>query len=98
MRFQFDAVKIDRSFLRGDRREERLMIYHSIIAMAHDLGLTVIAEGVENTADAEKIRQFKCDFIQSRMHSPAVSAEEARRRLQDRNGQKKVISKIRRTA
>ncbi len=96
MRFPFDALKIDRAFLSDERREERLMIYESIVAMAHRLDLVVIAEGVEKAADADKIRQFKCDYIQSRVHSPPVTAEEARRRLQERGSERKP-ARIRRS-
>ncbi|WP_342791231.1 EAL domain-containing protein [Aureimonas fodinaquatilis] len=97
MRFPFDTLKIDRNFLRGERHDERLMIYSSIVTMAHDLGLTIIAEGVETDSDAEKLKQFKCDYIQSRLYAPPVTAEEARRRLQEKRTRGKDAG-IRRTA
>jgi EAL domain-containing protein (putative c-di-GMP-specific phosphodiesterase class I) len=88
MRFPFDTLKIDQSFLRGDAQPQRPIIVQSIVTMAHQLGLAVVAEGVDNELDAGRLRQLNCEYAQSYMFSPPLTAEEARRRLQDRNSKK----------
>lgn len=64
-RFPIDQVKIDRTFVRdvpGDRDDEA--ITSAIIAMAHNLGLSVVAEGVENAQQLEFLRNAGCDIMQ----------------------------------
>ncbi|RMG57333.1 MAG: EAL domain-containing protein [Gammaproteobacteria bacterium] len=60
-----DCIKIDASFVRlmDQSREDMLMVRH-IVNMAHDLGLQVIAEGVENAAILELLREMGCDQAQ----------------------------------
>ncbi|KQT54983.1 diguanylate cyclase [Aureimonas sp. Leaf454] len=84
MRFPFDTLKIDQSFLRDDGRPQRPIILQSIVTMAHDLGLSVVAEGVETEEDAVRLRQLNCEYAQSYMFSPPLPPEIARRRLQDK--------------
>ena len=52
--------------------------------MAHDLGLSVVAEGVETEEDAVRLRQLHCEYAQSYMYSQPLTPEMARRRLQDK--------------
>ncbi|WP_407716619.1 EAL domain-containing protein [Mangrovibrevibacter kandeliae] len=86
MRFPFDTLKIDQSFLKNDRRPQRPIIVSSIVTMAHELGLKVVAEGVETEADAEQLRKLGCEYAQSFFYAAPLSADEARRRLQDGMG------------
>lgn len=60
-----DAVKIDRSFV-GDmvRRPQDRAIVGSIIELAHGLGLSAIAEGVEDEATERLLRELGCDLAQ----------------------------------
>ncbi|SDO08684.1 PAS domain S-box-containing protein/diguanylate cyclase (GGDEF) domain-containing protein [Aureimonas jatrophae] len=84
MRFPFDTLKIDQTFLRGEAQPQRPIIVQSIVNMAHELGLAVVAEGVETDADAAKLKLLNCEYAQSYLYAPPLSAEEARRRLQER--------------
>ncbi|WP_062203093.1 EAL domain-containing protein [Aureimonas sp. AU12] len=88
MRFPFDTLKIDQSFLRGDAQPQRPIIVQSIVTMAHELGLVVVAEGVDNETDAARLRQLNCEYAQSYMFAPPLTAEEARRRLQERQAKR----------
>lgn len=74
-RFPFDKVKIDQSFVRdvGTSRTD-VVIVKVIVAMAHGLGLTVIAEGVETESQCEIMRNNVCDEIQGYFFSRPVSA------------------------
>lgn len=76
-RFPIDALKIDRSFVRDiDSEADDAAIAHAVIAMAHSLGLRVIAEGVENEAQLNLLRDYGCDDFQGFLFSRPVPAEE----------------------
>jgi len=60
-----DEVKIDISFIRELlKRPEQAHIIASMIDLAHALGMTVVAEGVENMATRKRLQDMGCDFIQ----------------------------------
>lgn len=64
-RLPLDAVKIDRSFVAGLPGERRARgIVTAVIAMAHELGLEVVAEGVETDAQLAFLREQRCDLAQ----------------------------------
>lgn len=69
-------VKIDRSFV-TDMAEDaaNAMIVHSIVELAHNLGLKVVAEGVENAAGWELLHRLACDMAQGYYLSRPLSAE-----------------------
>lgn len=63
--YPIHALKIDRSFVMGLPEDEgALAIVRAIIAMAHNLGLKVIAEGVETPDQAGLLRELDCDYAQ----------------------------------
>ncbi|GAB4475135.1 MAG: hypothetical protein OHK0044_20220 [Burkholderiaceae bacterium] len=64
-RLPVDELKIDRTFVMGmaDDRDDR-MIVHSTIELAHNLGLKVVAEGVETDACLDELRVLGCDLVQ----------------------------------
>lgn len=65
-----DTVKIDRTFVSMVRTgEERLPILSSMINMAHSLGLTVTAEGVETATQADYLTALECDSLQGYLFS-----------------------------
>ncbi len=60
-----DVVKIDRSFIVDiESNEKQRSLTKSIIEIAHNIGKTVIAEGVENEAQVELLRSVGCDMVQ----------------------------------
>ena len=64
-RFKFDKVKIDRSFVNGmSEIPANLAIVRAIIGIGHDLGIKIIAEGVENEMQAEKLIAEGCTLLQ----------------------------------
>jgi CheY-like chemotaxis protein len=74
-RLPVDAVKIDRSLvpaLTGDA--DALALTRAIVAMAHCLGLKVVAEGVETEAQLEVLAANRCDAFQGWHFSPALPA------------------------
>ncbi|WP_422848553.1 putative bifunctional diguanylate cyclase/phosphodiesterase [Acidovorax sp. M14] len=64
-RLPVDELKIDKSFVMGmETGEDDAMIVRSTIDLAHNLGLTVVAEGVETAAIQDRLRALACDEAQ----------------------------------
>lgn len=77
-RFPFDVVKIDRYFVRTlAASESSARIVQSIINLAHDLGLKVTAEGMEDAETAQRLAEMGCDYAQGYWFAPALIGEEA---------------------
>jgi diguanylate cyclase (GGDEF)-like protein/PAS domain S-box-containing protein len=77
-RFPFDTIKIDQSFVRTTSKGTRPVILRSIIALAHDLGMDVVAEGAETDSDAVELFQLGCEYAQGFVFGEPMSAERAR--------------------
>ena len=75
--FPFDKIKIDQSFVRElGKREDSLAIIRAVISLGKNLGMTIIAEGVETDDQLGLLRQERCDEVQGFLFSPAVRLEE----------------------
>jgi diguanylate cyclase (GGDEF)-like protein/PAS domain S-box-containing protein len=72
--FPIDVLKIDRSFISDIHDGDEAAIVVSIIALAHNLKLRVIAEGVETETQLDYLRRNGCDEIQGFYFSPALPA------------------------
>jgi diguanylate cyclase (GGDEF)-like protein/PAS domain S-box-containing protein len=83
-RFPFDTIKIDQSFVRTTARGTRPVILRSIIAMAHDLGMEVVAEGAETDSDAVELYQLGCEYAQGFAFGEPMNAEAAGELLTDK--------------
>jgi EAL domain-containing protein (putative c-di-GMP-specific phosphodiesterase class I) len=72
-RYPFDVLKVDRAFVSGlGEQEDATAIVHTIIALAHTLGLKVIAEGIETVRQLEILRNLGCEFGQGYLFSKAL--------------------------
>jgi diguanylate cyclase (GGDEF)-like protein/PAS domain S-box-containing protein len=76
-RFPFDTIKIDQSFVRTNGKGTRPVILRSIIAMAHDLSMDVVAEGVEQDSDAAELYQLGCEYAQGYAFGEPMPPEQA---------------------
>jgi diguanylate cyclase (GGDEF)-like protein/PAS domain S-box-containing protein len=75
-RFPFDTIKIDRSFVRA-KGGARPAVLRSIIGLAHDVGMAVVAEGVDTDADMNDLYQLGCQYAQGAAFGRPMSGEEA---------------------
>jgi diguanylate cyclase (GGDEF)-like protein/PAS domain S-box-containing protein len=77
-RFPIDVVKIDRSFVaRMGQKKEGHEIVRAIIQLAHNLGMRVVAEGVETQDQLAELRMLRCGYGQGWLFSKPIPAEEA---------------------
>ena len=75
-KLRVNEVKIDKSFIQDmDLNEEDATIVRSVIDLAHNLGHTVVAEGVENPAVLKMLVDLNCDFAQGYLFSRPLQAE-----------------------
>ena len=81
-RFPFDTIKIDQSFVRTTSKGTRPVILRSIITLAHDLGMDVVAEGAETDSDAVELFQLGCEYAQGFVFGEPMTAERARALLE----------------
>ncbi len=81
-RFPFDTIKIDKSFL-DDSSPKRDVLLKSMVNMAHELGLSVVAEGISDENDALQLRQMGCEYVQSFMFGAPMAADAALRLLKE---------------
>jgi EAL domain-containing protein (putative c-di-GMP-specific phosphodiesterase class I) len=72
-----EELKIDKSFVMDIMNSENdATIVKAIINLAHNLGLSVTAEGVENDAIMDKLRDYNCDIAQGYYLSKPLSVNE----------------------
>ena len=70
-----DELKLDRQFIAPVLVDWRAAaIVRAVIDLAHALGLTTVAEGVENAATAARLRDYGCDVAQGYYYSPPLAA------------------------
>jgi diguanylate cyclase (GGDEF)-like protein/PAS domain S-box-containing protein len=86
-RFPVDTLKIDRSFVMGMKADGGgREIVRTIVALAQNLDLHVIAEGVETTLQRDALRELQCEYAQGYMFSKPVDAKKAEELLRSGNG------------
>jgi EAL domain-containing protein (putative c-di-GMP-specific phosphodiesterase class I)/CRP-like cAMP-binding protein len=73
-RFPFDTLKIDRVFVSAMLRSQKSnQIVKSLISLSHDLGMNVVAEGIETAGEAKMISQYKAEYGQGYHFSKPVN-------------------------
>ncbi|WP_434930391.1 sensor domain-containing protein [Shewanella sp. HL-SH5] len=74
--YDFDVLKIDRSFINGiPLNKADCELVNAIISMAHSLGLTVVAEGVETLEQLTLLDKLGCDLVQGYYFSKPIPAK-----------------------
>jgi EAL domain-containing protein (putative c-di-GMP-specific phosphodiesterase class I) len=81
-RLPVDELKIDRSFVREMATDnDDLAIVRSTISLGHDLGLSIVAEGIEDARTWELLRQLGCDVAQGYYLGRPMAADAVSARL-----------------
>lgn len=74
---EYDVLKIDQKIIRSTGNPKRnAAVLKAIIGMAHDLNMTVVAEGVETSEQVEMLKKLNCDVIQGFYYARPMSIEE----------------------
>ena len=77
-----DEVKLDRQFIAPILVDSRAAaVVRAVVELAHELGMTTVAEGVENAATAAILREYGCDVAQGFHYSPPLAATDLRKLL-----------------
>jgi diguanylate cyclase (GGDEF)-like protein len=94
-RLPIDELKIDRSFVSPMLEDESdLIIVRSTINLGHDLGLRVIAEGVEDAATLRRLARLGCDLAQGYYMSKPIPADAFTEWMQDRATTEPVLRAV----
>jgi EAL domain-containing protein (putative c-di-GMP-specific phosphodiesterase class I) len=94
-RFPFDTIKIGQSFVRTNAKGMRPVVLRSIVGLAHDLGMEVVAEGAEKESDAVELYQLGCEFAQGHAFGRPMPAEQAQELVLGRTAISNKISVVR---
>ncbi len=88
-KFPFDTLKIDRSFVSGlPTNHESTEIVRAIVGLARSLHLELVAEGIENPAQLDCVKEMGCRYGQGYWFSPPVELERMRAILEEWRGRK----------
>ena len=86
-RFPLNALKVDRCFVKDITQDkDDAAICSAIIAMAHNLNLSVVAEGVEDEEQLAFLKKHDCDYVQGFYYSRPITAEDFFRLLSPDDG------------
>jgi EAL domain-containing protein (putative c-di-GMP-specific phosphodiesterase class I) len=86
-RFEIDKLKVDQSFVQGMLDDAAdAAIVHAVIALGHTLGLTVVAEGVENLPTAQTLTALGCDELQGYCFSRPMAAADFEQWVRNQSG------------
>ncbi|WP_019518652.1 sensor domain-containing protein [Faucicola boevrei] len=84
--FPINLLKFDKLFIQNiNTKPQKIQIVKAIIQMAHNMNIKVIAEGVENQAEYQCLKQLGCDATQGFFHGKPMSADEATTWLQQQS-------------
>lgn len=94
-RFPINTLKIDKAFIDdiATTAEDRHMT-QAIITIAHNLGLKVVAEGVEHESQLSILRRYKCEMLQGYLYSKPLNSVRFERLLKENYQLKKIIQSV----
>jgi EAL domain-containing protein (putative c-di-GMP-specific phosphodiesterase class I) len=85
-RFPIDVIKVDRSFIQGVEKDAKsATITANVTSLAHALGLSAVAEGVETTGQLDSARELGCDIAQGYLFARPSPPEAITRLLRSRH-------------
>lgn len=93
-RLPFDSIKIDRSFISSIGKDgERPAILEAIITLGKNLGMKLVAEGIETEYQFKTLRSIGCDYGQGYLIAKPMPKEEIEKQILNKNQQKLFLSK-----
>jgi len=88
-----DTIKVDRSFMtKLDDTDPNVAIVQAVLSLAHGLGITVVAEGIETARQAARLRELGCDLGQGYLWSRPLAGADAGAFLAANPGQRRLPS------
>ena len=90
--YPMDGLKLDKELVDNMRTEKGKIILHSMVEAGHRMGLTILAEGVEDESQISMLRRLHCDAFQGYRFSVPLPGAEARKRILD--GQRSLKDQI----
>ena len=81
MKLQVDVLKLDKSFVEELTNQKNASLVHSIISLAHNLNLRVVAEGIETEDQLQILAQYGCDLGQGYLFSKPLMSEQIEKML-----------------
>ena len=82
-RFPFDTIKLDKAMVRDDS-DKKAVLLRSVISMARELNMRVVAEGIESEEDALELAKIGCTYGQSFIFGPPMGSDSVLRLLKER--------------
>ncbi|WFU09754.1 sensor domain-containing phosphodiesterase [Rhizobium sp. CB3090] len=82
-RFPFDTIKLDKAMVR-DESDKKAVLLRSVISMARELNMRVVAEGIESEEDALELAKMGCAYGQSFIFGPPMGSDSVVRLLKER--------------
>ncbi|ENN89084.1 Sensory box/GGDEF family protein [Rhizobium freirei PRF 81] len=82
-RFPFDTIKLDKAMVRDDS-DKKAVLLRSVISMARELNMRVVAEGIESEEDALELAKIGCTYGQSFIFGPPMGSDSVIRLLKER--------------
>jgi diguanylate cyclase (GGDEF)-like protein/PAS domain S-box-containing protein len=82
-RFPFDTIKLDKTMV-SDESDKKAILLRSVISMARDLNMGVVAEGIESEEDALELAKMGCAYGQSFIFGPPMGTDSVLRLLKER--------------
>lgn len=92
--FPLNTLKIDKAFIDDMNTARGRNMVDTIVTIAHNLSLTVVAEGVEYEEQLQQLRQLRCEIIQGYYYSKPLSADDFSQFLQDQKQHKPKLAAV----
>ena len=84
--YPMDGLKLDKYLVDNMETSQGRIILNALVRAGHELGLTILAEGVENDRQVETLQQLHRDVLQGFRFSRPLPAQEAERKVLERDG------------
>jgi EAL domain-containing protein (putative c-di-GMP-specific phosphodiesterase class I) len=92
--FPLNTLKIDKAFIDDMNTARGRNMVDTIVTIAHNLSLTVVAEGVEYAEQLQQLKQLRCEIIQGYFYSKPLSAADFTQFLKDQKQNKPKLAAV----